>query len=159
MKNDGKDTQEINITHLIITMIPSISVLTLAVNDLEKSVEFYHNWLWFFTEWIIWKEFEYGAVAFFDLQNWIKLALWSRDSISKDTGIASSENMSIQFTLWHNVASRDEVDSIMSLAKKAGAIIIKTPSETFYGGYAWYFQDPDKHTWEIVFNPNFLPRY
>lgn len=137
-------------------MKPNISVLTLAVKDLEKSVEFYHNWLWFFTEWIIWTEFEYGAVAFFDLKNWMKLALWSRESISHDTGIKSYENDSIQFTLWHNVESKEEVDAIMQLAEQAGATIIKSPNDTFYGGYAWYFQDPDKHTWEIVYNPHFL---
>lgn len=25
--------------------------------------------------------------------------------------------------------------------------------DTFWGGYAGYFQDPDEHLWEVVWNP------
>lgn len=74
-------------------MKPSISVITLGVADLEKSVEFYRDGLGLFTEGIIGKEFEYGAVAFFDMQNGLKLALWPRKSIANDSGIAI-ENIS-----------------------------------------------------------------
>jgi predicted lactoylglutathione lyase len=137
-------------------MKPWISVITLGVKDLKKSVNFYRDWLWFSTKWIIGEEFEYGAVAFFDMQNWLKLALWSQESISKDTWIPISLVSSTNFTLWHNVKRQQEVDSIMLLAKRAGANIIKPAQNTFYGGYAWYFQDLDGHLWEIVYNPSFL---
>ncbi len=134
-----------------------ISVLTLGVTDLQKSVDFYKVGLGFFTEGIIGKEFEYGAVAFFDLQNGLKLALWPKRSISKDTDLADQAHSATEFTIGHNVITKEEVDAIMKQAEKAGAKIIKVAKETFYGGYAGYFQDPDGHLWEIVYNPNFLP--
>jgi len=138
-------------------MKPRISVLTLGVADLERSVEFYRDGLGLSTEGIIGKEFEYGAVAFFDLQNGLKLALWPRKSISNDTGIAIQNSSALEFTIGHNVVSKEEVSAVMKLAEKAGAKIIKPAADTFYGGYAGYFQDPDGHLWEIVYNPGFMP--
>ncbi len=138
-------------------MQPRISVITLGVSDLEKSVQFYRDGLGFSTTGIIGKEFEYGSVAFFDLQNGLKLALWPRKSIAHDTGIALTNFSATEYTLWHNVMSKDEVDEVMSLAKKAGANIIKPAQNTFYGGYAGYFQDIDGHLWEVAYNPDFLP--
>ncbi|HTN19616.1 MAG TPA: VOC family protein [Pelobium sp.] len=138
-------------------MKPRISVLTLAVSDLEKSVAFYRDGLGLLTEGIIGKEFEYGAVAFFDLQNGLKLALWPRKSIANDTGIPLQNPSTLEFTIGHNVAGKDEVDLIMQLAEKAGAKIVKPASDTFWGGYAGYFQDIDGHLWEIVHNPNLMP--
>src|SRR5690606_3696444 len=101
-------------------MKPRISVLTLGVADLEKSVEFYRNGLGLSTEGIIGKEFENGAVAFFDLQSGLKLALWPRKSIANDTGLPSQNPSSLEFTIGHNVASTEEVNSIMKLAEKSG---------------------------------------
>lgn len=132
-----------------------ISVLTLRVADLEKSVAFYRDGLELKTDGIIGKEFEYGAVAFFDLQNGLKLALWPRKSISKDTNITEQTFSALEFTIGHNVNSRGEVDAVMKQAEDAGAKIIKPAQETFYGGYAGYFQDPDGHLWEVVWNPAF----
>ncbi|WP_281233954.1 VOC family protein [Flavobacterium gelatinilyticum] len=134
-----------------------ISVLTLGTADLEKSVEFYQNGLGFPTEGIVGKEFEFGAVAFFDLQNGLKLALWPKKSIANDTGISTEGSSEVNFTIGYNVKNQDEVDTIMDLAEKAGAKIIKKAVDTFYGGYAGYFQDPDGHTWEIVYNPELIP--
>ena len=57
----------------------------------------------------------------------------------------------------HNVRTREEVDTVMAEAKKAGATIVKPAADTFYGGYAGYFQDPDQHLWEIAWNPQMLP--
>ena len=131
-----------------------ISVLTLGVDDLEKAVTFYQNGLGLKTEGIIGQEFEYGAVAFFDLQNGLRLALWPRISISKDTGITAQKPSSLEFTLGHNVNTRAEVDAVMIQAEKAGAKIIKSAQTTFYNGYAGYFQDPDGHLWEVVWNPD-----
>lgn len=139
-------------------MKPRISVITLGVADLEKSVEFYRDGLGLATEGIIGKEFEHGAVAFFDLQSGLKLALWSRQSIAHDTGIPLQNSSSLEFTIGHNVAGKEEVNAVMQLAEKAGAKIIKPAANTFWGGYAGYFQDPDGHLWEIVYNPDFMPK-
>lgn len=138
-------------------MKPRISVLTLGVADLEKSVAFYRDGLGLSTEGIIGKEFEHGAVAFFNLQNGVRLALWPRKSIATDTGLAMQNSSALEFTIGHNVASKDEVNDVMKLAEKAGAKIIKPATTTFWGGYAGYFQDPDGHLWEVVYNPDFIP--
>jgi uncharacterized protein len=136
-------------------MKPRISVLTLGVTDLEKSVQFYRDGLGLSTEGIVGKEFEYGAVAFFDLQNGLKLALWPKKSIAADTQLPEQAPSATEFTIGHNVSSKEEVDDIMEQAKKAGAAIIKPAADTFWGGYSGYFQDPDGHLWEVVWNPQF----
>lgn len=138
-------------------MKPRISVITLGVDDLDASVRFYREGLGLATEGIIGKGFEYGAVAFFDLQAGLKLALWPRESIVHDTGLPPHLPSATEFTLGHNVASKDEVDAVMKQAEHAGAVIVKRAQETFWGGYAGYFHDPDKHLWEIVWNPALLP--
>ena len=126
-------------------MKPRITVLTLGVDDLETAVAFYRDGLGLPTEGIIGKEFEYGAVAFFDLQAGVKLALWPRKSISHDTGINTSRPTATEFTIGHNVATKEEVDQVMEQAKQAGAKIVKPAQDTFWGGYSGYFQDPDQH--------------
>jgi hypothetical protein len=136
-------------------MKPRVTVLTIGVDDLERSVRFYRDGLGLRTEGIIGKEFEYGSVAFFDLHGGIRLALWPRSSISKDTGLPVQPASSTDLTLGHNVASRAEVDAVMAEATKAGARIVKIAQDTFWGGYAGYFQDPDGHLWEIAWNPHF----
>ncbi len=138
-------------------MKPRISVLTLGISDLEKSVKFYRDGLGLSTKGIIGSEFAYGEVAFFDLQNGLRLALWPRESVAHDTGLPVQNSSALEFTIGHNVSSQDEVKSVMRRAEKAGAKIIKAAQDTFWGGFAGYFQDPDGHLWEIVFNPEFLP--
>lgn len=134
-------------------MKPRITVITLGVDDLERSLHFYRDGLGFQTEGIIGKEFEYGAVIFIQLESGLRLALWPRKSISHDTGIAVGPASATELTLGHNVSSAAEVDLVMSLAKSAGAQIVKSAHETFWGGYSGYFQDPDGHLWEVVWNP------
>ena len=134
-------------------MRPRVTVITIGVNDLEKAVRFYRDGLGLPTEGIIGTEFEYGAVAFFDLQGGAKLALWPRKSIAHDTGLPESPPSPTELTLGHNVNSRDAVDQVMEQARRAGATIVQPAHETFYGGYAGYFQDPDSHLWEVAWNP------
>lgn len=134
-------------------MRPRLSVLTLGVDDLERAVAFYRDGLGLSTDGIVGREFEHGAVAFFDLQAGLRLALWARGDIAHDTGLAPSPPSPTGFTLGHNVASTEEVDAVMAQAERAGATIVKRAAPTFWGGYAGYFQDPDGHLWEIVFNP------
>lgn len=138
-------------------MKPRISVVTLGVDDLEKAVEFYRDGLGLKTDGIIGQEFEYGAVAFFDLSAGLKLALWPRESISHDSGLPKGNASPTEFSIGHNVTSKEEVDAVMAQAQGAGASIVKEASDTFWGGYAGYFQDPDQHLWEIVWNPHLVP--
>lgn len=139
-------------------MKPRITLITLAVEDLERSLKFYRDGLGFETKGIVGTEFEHGAVAFFDLENGLKMALWPRTSLSHDTGILNLNPAPLELSLGHNVRSCTEVDAVMTQAKRAGARIVKEARETFYGGYAGYFADPDGHLWEIAWNPKMLPR-
>ena len=134
-------------------MKPRIALITLGVDDLERSLRFYRDGLGLATEGIIGTEFEYGAVVFFELKSGFRLALWPRRSIAHDTGLARGVKSPTEFTLAHNVSSAGEVDSVMNEAEKAGAVIVKPAQTTFYGGYAGYFQDPDGHLWEVAWNP------
>ncbi len=134
-------------------MKPRITVITIGVNDLKKSLHFYREGLGFPGEGIIGNEFEYGSVAFIQLQEGLRLALWPRKSIAHDSGVSISPASSTEMTLGHNVSSKSEVDEVMGLAKSAGAIIVKPAHDTIWGGYSGYFQDPDGHLWEVVWNP------
>jgi catechol 2,3-dioxygenase-like lactoylglutathione lyase family enzyme len=136
---------------------PRVTLITLGVDDLERSVRFYRDGLGLKTEGIIGKEFEYGAVAFFDLQAGLRLALWPRKSLSHDSGLPIGAPSATEFCLAHNVASKAEVDAVMVQARAAGAVIVKRAEDTFWGGYAGYFQDPDQHLWEVAWNPQMLP--
>lgn len=135
-------------------MKPRITLVTLGVDDLDRALQFYRDGLGLHSPGIIGTEFEYGAVAFFELQSGLTLALWPRASIAHDTGIPISPPSPADFTLAHNVASRDEVNAVLAQAERAGAAIIKPGADTFYGGYAGYFQDPDGHLWEVAWNPS-----
>ncbi len=138
-------------------MKPRISVLTLGVDNLEASLSFYRDGLGLPTEGIVGTEFEHGAVVFFDLSGGIKLALWGRADIAADTGLPKTAVSPAWVTVGHNVGQRVEVDEVMDQARRAGAVIVKPAAKTFYGGYAGYFQDPNGHLWEVVWNPAFIP--
>lgn len=134
-------------------MKPRVTVITLGVEDLDVSLSFYRDGLGFSTDGIVGTEFAHGAVVFLDLQFGLRLALWPRTSISHDTGLTAAAFNPTQMTLGHNVSSKVEVDTVMAQAGAAGATIVKPPYDTFWGGYSGYFQDPDGHLWEIVWNP------
>lgn len=134
-------------------MEPRLSVITLGVDDLERAVAFYRDGMGLPTDGIVGSEFEHGAVAFFDLQHGLKLAVWPRTSIAHDAGVPVPGS---GITLGHNVGSRAAVDAVMERAAAAGATIVKPATETFYGGYGGYFADPDGHLWDVVFNPGFV---
>ena len=135
-------------------MEAKISVITLCVDDLERSLRFYRDGLGLPTKGIIGNEFEHGAVAFFSLNAGLKLALWPRASLAHDSGLPLGRPSPTEFSVGHNVGSKDEVDTVMAQAENAGATIIKPAGKTFWGGYAGYFQDPDQHVWEVVWNPD-----
>lgn len=134
-------------------MKPRITVITIGVEDLGAALRFYREGLGFPTEGIVGEEFEHGAVVFIELQPGLRLALWPRASIAHDTGLAAGAANPTEMTLGHNVSSKAEVDEVMAKAALAGAAIVKPAHDTFWGGYSGYFQDPDGHLWEIVWNP------
>jgi catechol 2,3-dioxygenase-like lactoylglutathione lyase family enzyme len=138
-------------------MQPRITLITLGVSDLEASLRFYRDGLGFATDGIVGKQFEHGAVVFIQLQVGLRLALWPRKSIAHDTGLALGAPCATEMTLGHNVASKEEVDAVMARATTAGAVVVKPARETFWGGYAGYFQDPDGHLWEVAWNPQWVP--
>jgi catechol 2,3-dioxygenase-like lactoylglutathione lyase family enzyme len=137
-------------------MKPRITLLTLGVDDLERAVRFYRDGLGWKTEGIVGKEFEHGAVAFFDLEGGLRLALWPRKSLAHDAGRAVGPRSATEFSIAHNVNSKAEVDAAMERAARAGAGIVKPAHETFWGGYAGYFEDADGHLWEVAWNPQWV---
>jgi uncharacterized protein len=134
---------------------PRISFITLGVDDLESAVAFYRDGLGFGTRGIVGTDLEHGAVAFFDCERGLKLALWPRKSLAAESSLPLGAVSGSGFSLAQNLGSEDEVRSFMQRAERAGARIVKPAAATFYGGYAGYFQDPDGHLWEIAFNPGF----
>ena len=136
-------------------MQPRVTFITLGVDDLERAVTFYRDGLGLPTKGIVGTEFENGAVAFFNLQGGVKLALWPRRSLAKDAGLPLQPPSATEFSLAHNVGSEAQVDALLDQAGRAGATIVKRAQPTFYGGYAGYFQDPDGHLWEVAWNPGF----
>jgi catechol 2,3-dioxygenase-like lactoylglutathione lyase family enzyme len=138
-------------------MKPRITLLTLGVDDLERSLAFYRDGLGLPTQGIVGRELEHGAVAFFDLQAGLKLAIWPRDSLAHDAGLSKTPRSVTELSIGHNVRSEREVDEVMSQAIRAGATVVKAAHKTFWGGYAGYFADPDGHLWEVAYNPSLLP--
>jgi catechol 2,3-dioxygenase-like lactoylglutathione lyase family enzyme len=143
--------------HWSIAMKPRVTLITLGVDNLDRAVKFYRDGLDLTTEGIVGSEHEFGAVAFFELQAGLKLALWPRKSLAHDSGLTVSAPSPTDMSLAHNVASREEVDAVMAQALSAGATLVKKQNDTFYGGYAGYFKDPDQHLWEVAWNPQIMP--
>ncbi|MEX1042164.1 MAG: VOC family protein [Pirellulaceae bacterium] len=131
-------------------MEPRISLITLGVRDLERSLRFYRDGLGLPTTWDTDK-----GVIFFQTSG-VTLALYPLDALRTDAGPAYAEtelatdHIFPGITLAHNVRERAEVDQLVAQAEAAGATIKKPPQETFWGGYAAYFTDPDGYLWEIA---------
>jgi len=140
-----------------IKMKSRFTTLTLGVDNLDRSFKFYHEGLGFPSKGVVGKEFEHGEVAFFDLKNGMTLALYSRDNLAWDSKLKKGDPSSTEFSIGYNTKNEAEVDSILTLAKKAGATIAKPAQKTFWGGYGGYFKDPDGHLWEIAYNPDAIP--
>lgn len=134
-------------------MKPRISLITLGVDDLERAVAFYRDGMGLPTRGIVGREFEHGAVAFFELQPGLMLAVWPRASLAHDTGLPQSPGSPTGFCLAHNVGSKEEVRAVLEEARAAGAVVVKEAQDAFWGGYTGYFQDPDGHLWEVAWNP------
>jgi uncharacterized glyoxalase superfamily protein PhnB len=135
---------------------PRLTVLTIGVDDVARSVAFYRDGLGWPTPGILGSE-EDGQVAFFTLASGLQLAVWPRASIARDAGLPVAAAASTEHSLGYNVASETEVDQVWEAAVAAGATPTKPPARTFWGGYGGYFQDPDGHLWEVVYNPELIP--
>jgi len=141
----------------IIKMEPRFTVLTLGVDDLNKSLAFYRDGLGLPTEGIIGTQFDHGAVVFFDLNHNMKLALYPRKDLAWDANTPKTATSPTECSIGYNVRKKEEVDELMETARKAGATITRPAEKAFWGGYRGYFQDPDGHLWEIVWNPQLIP--
>jgi uncharacterized glyoxalase superfamily protein PhnB len=135
-------------------MKPGITVITLGVDDLERALKFYRDGLGLPTQGIVGTEFKHGAVAFFDLQHGLKLAIWPRTSLAHEAKVPLDPRSATECTLGHNVASKAEVDAVMAQVQQAGAVITNPAHDAFWGGYTGSFQDPDGHVWEVAWNPD-----
>jgi catechol 2,3-dioxygenase-like lactoylglutathione lyase family enzyme len=129
-------------------MEPRISLLTLGVEDLERSLAFYRDGLGLLTEGIE------QDVVFFRLQG-IWLSLYSIASLTDDVGLGPRTGGFAGITIAHNVRTREEVDRLLEQAQQAGATIACPAREMHWGGYVGFFADPDGHVWEIAWNPHF----
>jgi catechol 2,3-dioxygenase-like lactoylglutathione lyase family enzyme len=139
-------------------MKPRINVITLAVANLERSLVFYQDGLGLPSKGIIGTEFPgdatnaAGAIAFFELEDGLIFTLYPRPELAKDANLPHNQPSSIEFSLGHAVGSKAEVDALLAKAEAAGGV--KKPHDRPWGIYSGYFQDPDGHLWEILWNPN-----
>jgi uncharacterized protein len=138
-------------------MKPRVTIITIGVDDLDRSLRFYRDGLGFPTRGIVGTEHAHGAVAFFDLTNGQKLAIWARKDLAHEAKVPLGPRSATEFSLGHNVGSRAEVDAVIDQAKRAGAVITDPPHDAFWGGYTGSFQDPDGHLWEVAWNPEINP--
>ncbi len=123
-----------------------ITMVTLAVADLERSRKFYAK--------LGWEETEGGndMIAFYKIAGQF-FSLYSKDAMTKDLGLPIHERSTGTITLATNYNSPKDVDSAFAVAMAAGAIAITKPAEVFWGGYSGNFADPDGHLWEVAHNP------
>jgi len=134
---------------------PRIKVLTLGVDDLERSLAFYRNGMGLETKGITGQQFENGSVVFFYMNDDLILALWPTASLSKDAKVDATRTRLGAVSIGHIVKSKKEVDAVVEQARQAGAVVTDPPRDRFWGGYSGYFRDPDGHLWEIAWNPQF----
>lgn len=129
-------------------MKPRISMITLGVSDLEKSIKFYKEGLGFP------RKESPTEIAFFTLNgSW--LSLYNRESLAEDATVLPEGSGFNGFTLSHNVASESEVDQVIEQALSAGATLSKAAQKASWCGYSGYFEDPDGYLWEVAYNPFF----
>lgn len=128
-------------------MEPRISIITLGVDDLDRSVRFYQSLG------LPLREGSKGIAFFETVGTW--LALFPRTALAEDAGVEPTGSGSPRFTLAHNVRTRDQVDSLLGTAVGVGARLVKPAQETSWGGYSGYFSDPDGFLWEVAWNPHF----
>lgn len=128
-------------------MEQKLTIITLGVDDLEKSIEFYENKLG-------WKRSEASNenIVFYPV-NEILLALFPREELAGDAGVDGAGDGFKGFTLAQNLESESAVDEMIDTLRQKGVAIVKEPQKVFWGGYSSYIADPDGNLWEIAYNP------
>lgn len=126
-----------------------MSLVTLGVADLARARRFYETGL----GWQVGQAVA-DEVVFFQL-NGLILSLFHRDALTEDAGITDTGTGFGGIALAHNARSREEVDTVLAEAERAGGRLVKPAQETSWGGYSGYFADPDGHLWEVAHNPYF----
>ncbi len=128
-------------------MEPRITLITLGVSDLDRSIQFYREGLG------LPKRDGPEGIAFFETSGtW--LSLYPRDALAGDATVSAEGSGFRGFTLAHNVASPEEVDQTLQQAVDAGATLVKAGQKVFWGGYSGDFSDPDGFLWEVAWNPH-----
>ena len=136
-----------------------IDVVTLAVADLDRALAFYRDGLGLQSRGVIGTEYlgddvtPAGAIATFELNGGLILALYPRTELAKDASVELGPPKSGEFSIGHLVQSRAEVDALLSQAAAAGATLTDEAHDRPWGIYSGYFRDPDGHLWEIIWNP------
>ena len=136
-------------------MRPAISVITLTVEDLDRAVHFYRDGLGWPTPGVVGRDLPNGAVAFFQLQGGLQLALWPRRSLLAETSLPDPGGTGGRVLISHNVSAAEQVQTVLDRAMSAGGRCVRKPHEACWGGRVAYFADPDEHLWEVVWNPKF----
>ncbi len=129
-------------------MQPRINIITLGVQDLAASQKFY--------EALGWKRAAASsdAICVFQLHG-IVLCLFPEKLLAEDATVDSKAREGFRgVTFAYNVASKDEVATVLLEAKRAGAKIVKEAQDVFWGGHSGYFADPNGHLWEVAWNPH-----
>jgi catechol 2,3-dioxygenase-like lactoylglutathione lyase family enzyme len=124
-----------------------ISLITLGVSDLQRSLRFYRDGLGLPTTWTGDK-----GVVFFKTAG-TRLALYPYADLAKDAGPAFVGQPMPKFAgivPAHNVREKSEVDTVLAAAERAGGTIVKPGQDAFWGGYSGYFADPDGYLWEVA---------
>ncbi len=124
-----------------------LSIITLGVTDLKRSVQFYQS-----LGWTLANAEDAENIAAFNLPT-MTLALYPRDKLAEDAGVTMSLQQFPSFSMAYNVSSESEVDDIMRDVEAIGALVVKKAEKKFWGGYSGYFADPDNNLWEVAFNP------
>lgn len=129
------------------TLLPTLSVVTLGVRDLRRSIRFYRDVLGWRTEARV-----SDPIAFFPLRS-VVLALYPWRQLAQDARVPAKGSGFTRVTLAHNTRTRAEVDRIFERLRRRKVRVLKAPQKAVWGGYSGYFADPDGHAWEVVYNP------
>ncbi len=136
-----------------------IDIITLAVADLERALDFYRDGLGLESRGVVATEFvgndvePAGAIAMFKLQAGLILSIYPRTELAKDAKVPLGPPKTGEFSIGHTVASKADVDALLAQAQAAGATLTDPPHDRPWGIYSGYFRDPDGHLWEILWNP------
>ncbi|MGA8257552.1 MAG: VOC family protein, partial [Nocardioides sp.] len=125
-----------------------LSFVTLAVADLDRSRRFYLDGL----GWEAALDVP-GEVLMIPVGEHVVLSLWGDAQFEGEVGPIARGGGVAPITLAHNVATPEQVDAILRLAREVGADPVGDAVERDWGGYTGYFGDPDGYRWEIAYNP------